>query len=388
MRIARTKKHFGLIAIGFALIAQGPAKAQNYNAEIFLGNDKDVGHTGTTYSVAEGSNDLEIPTENMQPGAYLMSVRVQDGQGVWTPTVSRMIYISSDGNVKDAEYFIDADPGVGKGAFVAGLKNGAFDLTIPTNTLAPGPHTLTVHALDAFRQREAGISRSFIVKANNSEIEWFFDEDPGIGNGNSVSAENGNNVLLLPTAMLNPGAHLLSVRAKDSKNRWTTTVTHPLYVVESVEDVEAGEYFIDEDPGEGYAVSFGVDSDGSSSFVIPSDNLDLGIHYLTLRAKTASGKWVMLHVAPFEVCASGGVQSIEWKMSFNARREGSSVIIEGKDIPAGSFVDVVSISGRHIYQGQLSGDNGLYHIPVADSERNVVVSITSPDGVRTVKRIQ
>ncbi len=388
MRIARTHIKPGLIAIGFSLIMPLAINAQDYIAEVFWGNDKGVGLSGATFSVAEGSNGLTIPTENMQPGAYLMSVRVKDSRGVWTPTVSRMIYISSDHMVKDAEYFIDTDPGVGKGTFVAGLKNGAYDLTIPTNSLASGPHTLTVHTLDASGRRDGGISRSFIVSANSSEIEWFFDKDPGVGNANKVSAENDRNVLLLPTASLAPGSHILSIRAKDSKNRWTTTVTHPLYVVESIEDVVGGEYFIDEDPGEGHAVSFGVESNGCSSFVVPTDKLALGIHYLTLRAKTASGKWITLHVAPFEVGISGGVRSIEWKMPLSVRREGSSVIIEGKDIPAGSVVDVVSISGRRIHRERLRFENGVNSIPVPASERNIVVSIISPDGIRTVKRVQ
>ncbi len=389
MKTART-----IIGSGFAIccfvlgMVSESVSAQSHKAEIFIGNDKGVGQNDMMFTVSEGSNDILLPTKDMNSGAYLLSIRIQDENGIWTPTVSRMIYIYDKEGIYGAEYFVDEDPGVGNGVTIPSAKEDVFDFSMPTDNLSVGPHTLTVRILDSSGSWDSGLSRTFLVIGNNEEIEWFYDSDPGIGNGNKVEAEGGDNIILLPTEGLRPGAHLLSIRIKDSKNRWTPTVTHSLYVTEPVENVVGGEYFVDDDPGEGNATSFGLDNNGINSFIVPTGNLELGTHYLTLRAKTETGKWMPLHIAPFVVLSSSGIEKIEWKMTFTMSWEDSAIILKGNDIPSGSRVELISVSGIPVHEGVWKDGNIPYIIHTEKSEKFLILSITSPDGMKTVKRIK
>jgi len=366
----------------------GIANAQNHTAEIFIGDDKGVGQSGIIFTLTEGDNEIVVPTSDLTSGAHLLSIRVQDEEGRFTPTVSRMIYVCDAAGIQGCEYFIDTDPGNGNGTFLPDIKSGTFDFEIPTAGIAIGPHTLTLRTLNTNGNLDSGISRAFIVTANNVEIEWFYDKDPGVGNGNRITAESDQNILMLPTEGLSSGAHTLSMRVKDSQNRWTPTVTHPLYITEPVEEVVGGEYFIDEDPGEGNATGFGLSDDGINSFIIPTDNLAVGTHYLTIRFQTDGGKWIPLHVAPFEVSAYNGVNIIEWKMNFNVQRTESTITIHGTDIPSNSSIDVISISGIYLHKGKWTDSNLPYIIDIDESEKHPVIIITSPEGLKTTKRIR
>lgn len=357
-------------------------------AEIFIGNDKGIGQNGVLYNVSEGTNEITVPTKDLETGVYLLSFRIQDDKGIWTPTTSRMIYISDKNGILGAEYFIDNDPGEGNGISLAVMKGDTFDFSVPTDNLEVGPHTLTVRTLGSTSSWDSGLSKVFLVTGNCSEIEWFINQDPGVGNGNRVAVESGTNVIMLPTNGWTSGAYLLSFRVKDSKDRWTPTTTRMLYVAEPMDDVISGEYFVDEDPGEGNATGFGFDNNGMNSFVVPTASLEIGTHYLTLRGKTASGKWIPLQVAPFTVTSSSGVNRVEWNMTFDVRREGADIILTSIDIPAESRVELLSISGIRIHNGIWNDEASPYIIQSDPSEKNMILIITTPDGIRTMKRIR
>lgn len=389
MNKARTIIGSGLAKSCFLLcVISGSVYVQGQKAEIFIGSDKGIEQNGMMFDVSEGNNEIMIPSGNLQSGANLISVRVQDDQGRWTPTVSRMIYVCDRECLQGAEYFIDEDPGLGNGVSVSGIKDGDYEFNVPTGNLSVGAHTLAMRTLGHAGTWDGGISRSFLVLGNGVEIEWFYDSDPGMGNGNKISAESGENTILLPTNDLTPGPHLLSIRVRDSKDHTTSTVTHSLYVTEQFDDFVGGEYFIDDDPGEGLATWFGLDDNGMNSFVIPTKDLESGIHYLTLRAKTQAGKWMPLHVAPFEVTSDVGVEKIEWKMSFEVTRGDSDIIIKGNDIVSGSRVEVVTISGIRIHEGKWEDGNIPYVINADRTERSLILTIVSPDGIKTVKHIR
>ena len=113
MKTARTIIGSGFVICCFVLgLISESVSAQSHKAEIFIGNDKGVGQNDMIFTVSEGSNDILIPTKDIKSGAYLLSVRIQDENGIWTPTVSRMLYIYDKEGICSAEYFVDEDPGV------------------------------------------------------------------------------------------------------------------------------------------------------------------------------------------------------------------------------------------------------------------------------------
>ena len=157
------------------------------------------------------------------------------------------IYLAKAANgqtISDAEYFIDTDPGEGSGIALQ-AEDGAFDSgtevavinDVDTSALSVGSHVINVRFKDSngkwgdVKQETLNVN----AKAVSNEItiiaaEYYFDTDPGEGNGTQMTAEDGafdsdteelsiNNV---DTSDLSIGEHTVFVRAKDSTDKWST----------------------------------------------------------------------------------------------------------------------------------------------------------------------
>ncbi|MEW6756305.1 MAG: choice-of-anchor D domain-containing protein, partial [Candidatus Latescibacterota bacterium] len=151
-----------------------------------------------------------------------------------------------------AEYFVDRDPGPGRGTALA-AQDGAFggdtegaSLDISTEGLAEGYHVLYVRYQDedgtwgrprgaAFQVRVpvSGVAAEHPITAG----EYFVDQDPGQGNGVALEPVDGawgggleDVVGRLETADLSLGAHTVSVRLQDSSGLWGRTRSVPFTV--------------------------------------------------------------------------------------------------------------------------------------------------------------
>lgn len=93
---------------------------------------------------------------------------------------------------------------------------------------------------------------------NITAAEYFFDSDPGMGNGISLSVgpagETINFTASISTASLSSGFHTLAIRTRDANNLWGAFESRAVYVsgtVSNAANINAAEYFIDADPGAG-----------------------------------------------------------------------------------------------------------------------------------------
>lgn len=146
--------------------------------------------------------------------------------------------------INRAEYFIDTDPGNGNGTSVAvptPSANVNFNFNINTASLSTGFHVL------GFRVRQNNGRWShpshtlfYIIPAipaasNLVAAEYFFDADPGFGNGTSFTFTPGNSVnipvLNINIGALSPGFHLISFRFRDNLGRWTHAGAQSFYVI-------------------------------------------------------------------------------------------------------------------------------------------------------------
>ncbi|TVR36902.1 MAG: T9SS C-terminal target domain-containing protein [Cryomorphaceae bacterium] len=142
--------------------------------------------------------------------------------------------------VSGAEYFWGADPGAGNGNPMFAF-DGDFDnavKTIVNNAIdvpSEGIHTLSIRALD----EENNWGPLFTVVVNVSaplsavrEIkvtaaEYYFNNDPGPGNGTPMLAVNGDFSEAIEAlkggdipAPIQEGIHVLWMRARDAENNW------------------------------------------------------------------------------------------------------------------------------------------------------------------------
>jgi hypothetical protein len=210
-------------------------------AEYFIDTDPGIGN-GNAVSVGTSGNTVNfvanVPLGSLAEGFHFLSIRTKDVDGKWGFFETRGFYVSSSAansaSITAAEYFIDSDPGVGNGNTLAigtSGNNVNFTANIALGSLAEGFHFLAIRTKDANGKWGLFETRGFLVTsaANNAgqvvNGEYFFDTDPGAGNGSAFSfATAGNNVsetfnFTVPLA-LSQGIHKLIVRTRNSDGKW------------------------------------------------------------------------------------------------------------------------------------------------------------------------
>ncbi|NCA86886.1 MAG: hypothetical protein EOM83_15185, partial [Clostridia bacterium] len=139
--------------------------------------------------------------------------------------------------IVDFEYYVDEDPGYNLATpipIAPGLLH-ELDFTIPTSGLSKGFHVAGMRGRDDRNNWSHDFIQFFYVDLLQHEddpitqVEYFIDNDPGIGNATPVSITPGKVVDLafnLDVSMLEPGFHFLSVRSASENNIWSHAYTH------------------------------------------------------------------------------------------------------------------------------------------------------------------
>lgn len=154
---------------------------------------------------------------------------------------------------------------------------------------------------------------------NITALEYFFDTDPGMGNGMNISIVPGADITATPNidiSGLNPGIHRLYLRAR-SGDSWGQTNAQLCYIIpqtnlpfSAVVPVTRMEYAFDTDPGFWNAtpmpVTSGLDITTLSNINISS--LANGVHYFFLRAGDGNG-WGQTNVLAFQVVSLGNIHA-------------------------------------------------------------------------------
>lgn len=136
-------------------------------------------------------------------------------------------------------------------------------------------------------------------------IEYFFDSDPGYGQAMAVEgAKEGEGTYTVDFSGLESGAHSFNIRAVDSEGNWSAVWSRAIYVY-NLQGFEKVEYFIDNDPGTGNATAVPVTGNGAEQtlvFSIDISGLELGEHYMCVRAMDTLGQWSTLKSEMFTIC--------------------------------------------------------------------------------------
>jgi hypothetical protein len=289
--------------------AQGFSKAEYFfDADPEINNGTQIALTGTSDTINFSS---VISTASLSTGFHFLGLRVKHNDGTWGLFEKRGFYISvsaSDAaNITAAEYFFDADPGIGNATPTSVGASGSvvnFTAVIPIS-LPAGFHFLSIRVKGTdgiwglFEKRGFYISASTSDATDITAAEYFFDADPGVGNGTSTSVGSSGGVVnfttVIPTSLA-AGFHFLSIRVKGTDGIWGLYDKRGFYISPSTSDaanILAAEYFFDADPGIGNATPTSVGASGSVvnfTAVIPT-LLSTGFHFLSIRVKGADGIW-------------------------------------------------------------------------------------------------
>lgn len=300
-----------------ACFSQGFTRAEYYfDTDPGIGNGIAISLSSSTDTVNFTSS---IPTASLTPGFHFLVIRSLHS-GTWSLGEPRGFYISqatADAtNIVTAEYFIDNDPGAGKGvALSIGSSDGTVNFTaaVPTTSLAPGFHFLAIRAKDTegkwglFETRGFYISTITADAADIVAAEYFMDNDPGAGLGTALSiGSSGGTVNFtapVPTTSLAPGFHFLAIRVKDTEGKWGLFETRGFYISQAttnVADIVSAEYFFDNDPGAGSGEPLTFSSPGPNvtqvfSIPVPS-GFTSGNHLLAIRVKNSDNTWGLFEI--------------------------------------------------------------------------------------------
>lgn len=146
-----------------------------------------------------------------------------------------------------------------------------------------------------------------LVGQGITAAEYYWDVDPGAGNGIAMTAVDGNlgdavESILLETATLPTlGAHTLGIRVRDANNTWgpaftTVIVVDPSIITAPEINLTLAEYFWDSDPGAGSGIpllAFDGNFDAAlEQLLLETSALpDAGAHVLGLRVRDANNAW-------------------------------------------------------------------------------------------------
>jgi hypothetical protein len=304
--------------------------------EYFIDGDLGFGN-GTNVTLAAGNSMTKnmvatIPT-NLIDGFHYLSVRAKDSNNKWGIVAVRPFYKETFStalatSIIQAEYFIDDDPGLGSATNLSFQTTSSltknFTLSLPSQ-LVDGFHYLVVRGKDVNNKWGMASVKPFYKETFStttapilSQVEYFIDDDPGLGNGTNLPFSSGNSLtksfsIALPSE-LKDGFHNISIRSKDVNNKWGIIAVRPFYKetfsLTTAPNITRLEYFIDNDPGFGNGQNVPLTATNSltKEYNINLGSLSNGSHRLSVRALDSFGHWGIISIKDFNV--QGNIVSV------------------------------------------------------------------------------
>ncbi|MFC2138716.1 T9SS type A sorting domain-containing protein [Bacteroidota bacterium] len=261
--------------------------------------------------------NIVIDISGLDPGIHTIYIRAKDDYDNWSQTFTRKVLVLGISNprITEMEYYFDNDPGYGLGTKINFDSTANLDtnIVIDISGLNNGTHTMYVRGKDDLDNWSLTNFWQFSAITLTPEpdityIEYFFDSDPGLGNGTSIPF-TPDSILTISTIIditgLSEGFHSLYIRARDENGIYSHTLTRPFLVIETqagIPKIIELEYFVDVDPGYGNGFIIALDSTEllDTSILIPLDSADNNTtHNLFIRAKDEKGNYSLTNMIEF-----------------------------------------------------------------------------------------
>lgn len=321
--------------------------------------DDDPGYGNATSILLNSANTVDstfnIPLSGLDAGIHRLFVRTRNVAGFWSLNHFQTFfhYPSATANllqVRRIEYFFDTDPGFGAATPIPISPDTSVDVmaNIDISGLAPGVHHLNIRAqgsngfwsLIETRPFLKGTTSAFQSPNRIEEIEYFFDSDPGYGNGNAITITPDTTIDImhvLDLSSLPPGMHTLMLRARGSSGFWSLVNSSPFMLFQgdtSFARIVEAEYFYDQDPGYGNGTAIPLDSLTSvdTTLVLSTTGLSQDTHRVFIRVRDNMNRWSLIQ--NFKTCYPG-----EPTAGFEEVRYGPTV----------SFSDTSDLADRYLW---------------------------------------
>lgn len=261
MKTMNKKILIGIFSL-FVFLFQAQIKVNN--AEYYWDTDPGEGNAialtaldGNFDNVIEDilQNTSSIPSAN---GFHTFAIRFKDSLGNWGPVFKNTVHtgslpVTGAGTLTNGEYYWDTDPGEGNAnPLIAsdGNFDNAIEEILQNNIAIPqsaGFHVFNVRIKDGQGQwgpvfkNVIHMGTNPLPGVNLTNGEYFWDNDPGEGNGTALAAIDGNydnafeNILQNDIPVAQPiGFHIFNVRVKDNQGIWGPVFQNAVYIESTV----------------------------------------------------------------------------------------------------------------------------------------------------------
>lgn len=215
--------------------------------EYFLDNDPGYGNgieLPLTPNTTINNLVINISLLPLAEGVHLVGIRAKDANGAWSID-NRWIFLKpfTTGvslpvpNITRLEYFIDTDPGYGNATALSITPTqqiNAVPINLNLTTLSEGVHIVGVRAKDANNAWSIDNRWLFLKPYFNGQVapsrnitamEYYFNTDPGYGNGVQIAVDPMVQVVGKPIyaniTNLPAGKHYYFVRTRDNTGAWS-----------------------------------------------------------------------------------------------------------------------------------------------------------------------
>lgn len=219
--------------------------------------------------------------------------------------------------LNQVEYFIDTDQGAGNNTKrnLTASADSSYKINIDVSGISVGMHKLYIRSKDNKGNWSFTAIKNIEVTAsfNAPEItagEYFFDIDPGYGNGKKITVSPKDTDITKNFAAiassLNTGFHKLYVRFKDNSGKWALTSRRNIEVIKTADTIKIteAEYFFTADKGYDNATTKVFPAaleDGKFKLKIPYNKIPAGTNVLFLRVKDSLDNWSLTKLDSFTV---------------------------------------------------------------------------------------
>lgn len=230
------KQLYTIALLGMSAIAQ--AQPEVTTTEYFFDKDPGYGKGKVAGTSDNGRQDFNADISDLKQGFHTLNVRGRNIYG-WGQTVSFQFVLFDKANeIVGTEYYFNEDPGSGKGVFtpisgkdtLSSFKTNVANINYSTNNLDPGYHHISVRALNGDKTWTESITTPFVYLKSPEvpkKAEYYFDHDPGEGNGKVIKVDGTTLAFPFETSNLSNGNHVLYVRTQDGAGKWNIEEVSP-----------------------------------------------------------------------------------------------------------------------------------------------------------------
>ena len=180
----------------------------------------------TVQSQSLGASPTTLDISSLPAGLHWFTMRVKDGEGMWSPTLTKAFIIpneldnSTATSIRGGEYWLDEN-------FANRQSIGAAPVTLDISSLAAGLHWFTMRVKDDLGYWSPALTRAFIIPNQKDLSTATSIERREVWFDNNVAERQTIGVapVMLDISSLSVGLHSLTMRVQDDLGYWSSSVS-------------------------------------------------------------------------------------------------------------------------------------------------------------------